>query len=118
VSAYLLAFNATRGKTVAARVEKADTAATRSKGLLGRASLPADEGLWIVPCPMIHTLFMKFPIDVLFLDSELRVRRVIENLPPWRFSPWVWSASSVLELRGGALGGSVAPGDKLEMRPS
>jgi len=114
----LIAFNATRNAPVATKVEKADTPASRSKGLLGRMSLPADEGLWIVPCPMIHTFFMKFPIDVLFLDADLKVRRVIEDLRPWRLSPWVLSARSVLELKGGALKGSVSVGDRIEMRPA
>lgn len=77
--------------------------------------MAADEGLWIVPCPMIHTFFMKFPIDVLFLGRDLRVARVIENLKPWRLSPWVWSAHSVLELAGGVLKGSVQVGDQLEI---
>lgn len=95
---------------------KADDCASRSRGLLGRKSLAAEEALWIVPCPMIHTFFMKFPIDVLFLDSDLRVRRVIEDLRPWRLTPWVWAASSVLELKGGVLKGSVRVGDRLEMR--
>ena len=67
---------------------------------------------------MIHTFFMKFPIDVLFLDRGLVVRRVLEGLKPWRLSPWVFSAHSVLELKGGILRGGVAPGDRLEMRPS
>ncbi len=88
------------------------------KGLLGRDSLEAEEGLWIVPCPMIHTFFMKFPIDVLFLDRGLVVRRVLENLKPWRLSPWVFSAHSCLELRGGLLRGGVCVGDRLEMRPA
>jgi uncharacterized membrane protein (UPF0127 family) len=114
----LIAFNATRNAPVATKVEKADTPASRSKGLLGRESLPADEGLWIVPCPMIHTFFMKFPIDVLFLDADLTVRRVMEDLRPWRLSPWVLSARSVLELKGGTLKGSVRVGDRIEMRPS
>jgi len=114
----VIAFNTTHNAPIVTKVEKADTPASRSKGLLGRESLPADEGLWIVPCPMIHTFFMKFPIDVLFLDSKLTVRRVIENLPPWRLSPWVWADESVLELQGGVLKGTVRVGDKLEMRPS
>jgi uncharacterized membrane protein (UPF0127 family) len=80
--------------------------------------MDADEGMWIVPCPMIHTFFMKFPIDVLFLKRDLQVARVIENLKPWRLSPWVFSAHSVLELKGGALRGSVRAGDRVEMRPS
>jgi uncharacterized membrane protein (UPF0127 family) len=112
----LVAFNATRNAPVAMKVEKADTPASRSKGLLGRESLAADEGLWIVPCPMIHTFFMRFPIDVLFLDADLTVRRVMEDLRPWRLSPWVLSARSVLELKGGTLKGSVRVGDRIEMR--
>ena len=106
------------GRTLAARVTKADDAASRSKGLLGKTRMDADEGMWIVPCPMIHTFFMNFPIDVLFLKRDLQVARVIENLKPWRLSPWVFSAHSVLELKGGALRGSVRAGDRVEMRPS
>jgi uncharacterized membrane protein (UPF0127 family) len=114
----MVVLNATRGTTVASRVTTAEDAASRSKGLLGRASLAPEEGLWIVPCPMIHTFFMKFPIDVLFLDRGLVVRRVLEDLKPWRVSPWVWSAHSCLELKGGVLRGSVAVGDRLEARPA
>jgi len=74
-----------------------------------------DEGLWIIPCPMIHTFFMRFSIDVLFLDKELRVRHVVENMMPWRMSRWVFSAHSVLELPAGTLDGSVSNGDRLEI---
>ena len=112
----LIAFNRTRGTAVASRIAVADDAASRTKGLLGRTGLEADEGLWIVPCPMIHTFFMKFPIDVLFLDRGLKVVRVLENVKPWRISPWVFSAHSCLELKGGVLSGAVARGDQLEMR--
>ena len=106
------------GRPLASRVTKADDAASRSKGLLGRSALDPDEAMWIVPCPMIHTFFMKFPIDVLFLTRDLSVARVVENMPPWRLSPWVWRAHSVLEFKGGALRGSVRPDDRLEMRPA
>lgn len=119
----MVAVNKTRGTTVAARVIKADDFETRSRGLLDRTSLAPDEGLWIVnpswawlvPCPTIHTLFMKFTIDVLFLDKALRVVRVIEGLKPWRFSPWVLRAESILELAGGSLKGGVRVGDVLEI---
>jgi uncharacterized protein len=111
----VVAADRTTGRTIAKRVLKADQPETRAKGLLGRASMDADEGLWIVPCPMIHTFFMKFPIDVLFLNRELKVVRVIENLKPWRLSPWVFRAHSVLELAGGVLQGSVKKGDSLEI---
>lgn len=112
----MVAYNVTRGRPVATRVGKAEDAASRSRGLLGRDRLDAAEGLWIAPCPMIHTLFMRFPIDVLFLSRTLEVVRVIENLKPWRLSPWVFRAHSVLELAGGTLRGSVQPGDRLEFR--
>ncbi len=109
------AYNRARGRVVAARVTAANDAASRSRGLLGRDSMAPDEGLWIVPCPMIHTFFMRFPIDVIFLSRALEVVRVMENLKPWRLSPWVFSAHSVLELRGGVLRGSVAVGDVMEI---
>ncbi len=112
---YLIAFNRTRGREVASRVGLADDAASRSRGLLGRETMAREEGLWIVPCPMIHTFFMRFAIDVLFLDRGLRVVRVLEGLKPWRVSPWVFRAHSVLELAGGALQGTVGTGDQLEI---
>ena len=120
---YLVAFNRTRDRKVASRVGKADDHESRGRGLLGRASMDANEGLWIVlgeglwivPCPTIHTFFMKFAIDVLFLDKNLKVVRIIENMKPWRLSPWVYSAHSVLELAGGVLKGSISVGDQLEI---
>lgn len=111
----MIARNRSTGRTLAARVRLADTPATRSKGLLGRDRLDPEEGLWIVPCPMIHTFFMRFAIDVVFLDRRLRVVRVLERLKPWRLSPWVLRAHSVLELAGGALDGGVSVGDELEI---
>ena len=111
----MIAFNQTKRRQIAPRVEKADTPQSRGKGLLGRDSMSPDEGLWIVPCPMIHTFFMRFAIDVLFLDKGLKVVRVLEGLKPWRLSPWVFSAHSVLELAAGTLQGSVETGDVLEI---
>lgn len=113
---YFVAFNRSRGGEIVSRVELADTPQSRAKGLLGRESMGAEEGLWIAPCPMIHTFFMKFPIDVLFLSKDLKVERVIEGLKPWRVSPWVFRAHSVLELAGGRLKGAVRKGDVLEFR--
>lgn len=104
------------GVLVASKVILADTPKTRAQGLLGRYEMPTGEALWIVPCSMIHTFFMQFPIDVLFLDRQLKVVRVLENLKPWRISPWIWGAHSVLELAAGSLKGSVIPGDILKIR--
>lgn len=114
----MIAFNVTRSRRLAANVEKADTPATRARGLLGRDGLKPEEGLWIVPCAMIHTFFMRFSLDVVFLDKELRVVKAMEDLRPWRLSPWVWKAHSVLEFAAGTLRGEARPGDRLELRES
>lgn len=113
---FLVAFNKSRGLRIAKKVLKAGDFESRSRGLLGRDSLEPEEALWIVPCPMIHTFFMRFAIDVVFLDSELKVVRVIERIKPWRISPWVFRARSVLELGGGSLQGRVLPGEMMEFQ--
>ena len=111
----MIAFNRTKGRELVSRVEKAQGHASRARGLLGRAGLAPQEGLWIAPCAMIHTFFMRFAIDAVFLDRQLKVVRVLEGLKPWRFSPWVGGAGSVLELAAGASRGLVAAGDQLEI---
>jgi len=112
----MIAYDRTQRRLLASKVLKADTALSRMRGLLGRGRLEPGEALWIAPCAMIHTFFMRFSLDVVFLDAELRVLRVIERLRPWRVSPWVPWARSVLELEAGALAGRVLRGDHLEMR--
>ena len=84
----------------AVRVRSAETAWTRMVGLLGRSSLPADEGLWLAPAWSIHTWFMRFPIDVVFVDEADRVLRVVEALPPWRMVAQR-RAHGVVELAAG-----------------
>ena len=76
----------------------ADTFATRLRGLLGRRSLPSGEGLLIRRESSVHTCFMRFAIDVVFLDADLRVLRVDSNVGPWRLKA-CRGAQAVLELR-------------------
>lgn len=92
--------NATRENTVCERAMLADRAHTRLRGLLGRPELPRGEGLLLVPAPSIHTAFMRFEIDALFLDRELRVLRVVRRLAPWKAAA-KRHARSVLELASG-----------------
>lgn len=66
-------------------------------GLLAGQRLGDSEGLWINPCMAVHTIGMRFPIDVVFLDRHQAVIRVVANLPPYRFAI-CWRASSVVEL--------------------
>jgi uncharacterized protein len=104
-----------RGTVVSEHCTVAATPATRLKGLLGRRHLPSDEGLLIRPSSAVHTSFMRFPIDVVFLDRDLTVVDVVEDLRPWR-AAGRRGAKSVLELASGeAARRSVRPGDRLAL---
>ncbi|MGZ3768822.1 MAG: DUF192 domain-containing protein [Bdellovibrio sp.] len=95
-------------------LEIAKTFSTRGKGLLGRTSLPEQEALWIHRCNSIHTFFMKFSIDCIFVDKNLKVKAIYENVQPWRLILPVWGASSVIELSSGAVSKKkVQVGDQL-----
>ena len=78
----------------------ADTSAKRRTGLLKHTRLEPGEGLWIDPCESVHTFFMKFPIDLVYLDRDKKVRKVRHAVGPWRLSACL-SARSVLELPAG-----------------
>jgi uncharacterized membrane protein (UPF0127 family) len=82
------------------QLEQAATPWTRLLGLIGRSSLGAAQGLWISPCNSVHCCFMRFAIDVLYLDAERRVVQIRHDLRPWRFSV-CWPAHSVVELAAG-----------------
>src|SRR5437879_6742412 len=94
------AFNRTRQVFLATTLALANTHWSRLRGLLGTS--PGDFrngcGLWIVPCRGVHTLAMRFPIDVVYLDGARTVVHVECNLLPWRFAPIRMQAASVLEL--------------------
>lgn len=94
--------NLTRDTIVAEAAEVADTSAQRRRGLLGRTGLESGGGLWIVPCESVHMFFMKFAIDLIYLDRQKNVRKVLRNLRPWRVSACP-SAHSVLELPVGTI---------------
>jgi uncharacterized membrane protein (UPF0127 family) len=110
------AFNQTRQLYLATDLAVADTHWSRLRGLLGTAEgdFRNGRGLWIRPCRGVHTLAMRFPIDVVYLDCAGKVVHVEHNLQPWRFSPIRMQAASVLELpshtvarTGTALGDSI-----------
>lgn len=106
--------NLTRQTELASSAEMAGTGPERRKGLLGRSSLSPGEGLWIVPCESVHTFFMKFPIDLIYIDRKKQVKKVRSNVHPWRLSACL-SAHSIIELPAGTISGSqTMPGDKLE----
>ena len=80
------------------RAKVARTLFERIRGLIGVKSLPPGEGLLILRCNSIHTFFMSFPIDAVFLDRNDRVVKVVRNIRPWRFFVWGgFRAATVLE---------------------
>ncbi|MFT8349080.1 DUF192 domain-containing protein [Clostridium saccharoperbutylacetonicum] len=81
----------------------ANTFMTRLKGLMFKRSLVEGNVLMIKPCNSIHTFFMKFPIDIIFLSKGNVVIHVIENMIPGKISPFVKGAISVLELQSGII---------------
>ncbi len=95
-------------------IETARSGSERKKGLLGRQGLEAGGGMWIVPCEGIHTFFMKFAIDVIYIDRKHKVRKTVARLGAWRMSLCL-PAHSVLELPVGVIEASgTKPGDQLE----
>lgn len=94
--------NQTRGTTLAQEADIADTSATRRRGLLGRSSLAPGEGLWIVPCQGVHCWGMRFPIDVVYIDRDRKVKKLRRAMQPWGLSFCV-TAHSVLELPAGVI---------------
>jgi uncharacterized membrane protein (UPF0127 family) len=95
-------------------IATADTSAERRTGLLKHTGLEKGTGLWIVPCESIHTFFMKFAIDVIYLNKKRVVRKVVPAIAPWRLSICL-TAHSVLELPPGTIADSkTEPGDQLE----
>lgn len=93
--------NQTKNTVLATRVEIAETFWKRFWGLMGRTSLPEGRALVIKPCNSIHTFFMRFASDIIFLDGNGTVVKIMENLAPWRVSPIVTNAKVVVELPAG-----------------
>jgi uncharacterized membrane protein (UPF0127 family) len=98
VKSSLCAFNITRQSFINLGVTVADTPLARLRGLIGKIRLRSDEAMWIVPSHGIHTIGLLFPIDVIYLDAQLRVVQAVEHLGPLRIAPIRRQCASVLEL--------------------
>jgi uncharacterized protein len=90
--------NKTKEKIIMTEVISADNFFTRLKGLLGKRELPQGQCMLISPCKSVHTFFMKFPIDVVFIDKSFKVVEVIKNMGSSRTSPYVKGAWAVIEM--------------------
>ncbi len=90
--------NATRNTTISENTTIAKTLSSRTKGLLGRDFLDKGSALILDPCNNIHTLFMRFNIDVIFLNRNNIVVGLVKNIKPFRISPIFFSAKLAIEL--------------------
>ena len=103
---------------VALEIDVAATRAERRRGLLGRKSLGATQGLLLTPCKAVHTVGMRFPIDVIFIDRDGRAVRIVRSLVPWRMAMSA-RAKAVIELAAGqAAASDIQVGDLLYLAPA
>jgi uncharacterized protein len=94
--------NETRQTVLAEAADVANTSAKRRTGLLKHERLEPGEGLLIAPCSAVHTFFMKFPIDLVYIDRKRKVRKVRSAVPAWRMSACL-TAHSIIELPAGTV---------------
>lgn len=104
------------GQLLAERVVLANTFFTRLRGLIGRRRLDPAEALWLRPCNGVHTWWMHYAIDVIFLDRELRIVKLVENMRPFRLTAPHRAARSVLEMSAHTISQvQLKVGDQLEI---
>lgn len=109
--------NITKKNTIASKGALADNFYTRLKGLIGRKALGVDEAVCIKPCKSVHTFFMRFSIDVIFIDENGLVCEIVRNIKPYRVSKYVSNARYVIEiLTGNAHKLGIELGDRIEFK--
>ncbi len=108
--------NLETGQTIAERLLPAFDSKSRRTGLLGHHTLPSGHAMVIAPCSSVHTFFMKFPIDVVYVKKDGQVIKVRERMPAWRLSGAI-GAFAVIELNGGEVSkrGGCRPGARLSV---
>jgi uncharacterized protein len=113
--------NQTRGTVLCSRATLAHSFRDRTRGLLGRRQLDSDEGMLIeadrfLPLMWMHTFFMTFPIDIVFLSRGNIVIKIQASLKPWRLSAIVFGAHKAIELsEGAAIRAKTAVGDFISL---
>jgi uncharacterized membrane protein (UPF0127 family) len=108
--------NERTNSTVASIVELAVTRADRKRGLLGRPGLDASAAMMLAPCPAVHTAFMQFTIDVVFVDRDGRIRKIVRGLAPWRMSASLGAYAAIEFTSGNER--DLVPGDRLYLSGS
>jgi uncharacterized membrane protein (UPF0127 family) len=100
-------------EVLATRIETAFDSRSRRTGLLGRDSLAAGAALVIAPCDAIHTFFMRFPIDAMFVAKSGAVRKIKRRLAPWRITASLGSFATIEFAAGELSGRDIRVGDRL-----
>lgn len=100
------------------KLVQADHFLSRLRGLMWKKDLPENSGLMINPCNSVHCFFMKFPIDVVFVDKDHRVVHIISNMKPGSISPIVRKSKYVVESNANTVSKQVRIGDRLSMEKS
>lgn len=103
-----------KGEVIAAKVKLANSFLTRLKGLMFSNDLPDCDGLLISPCNSIHTFFMNYSLDIIYMTKDFEVVKVIKNIKPWRMTRMYLKAFQVLEMKSGSLKIDLSQGEKLE----
>ena len=110
--------NKTKETIIVENAIMGDTFWRRLIGLMGKAELEDNSGIILTPCNSVHTMFMRFPIDVIFLNNKLEVLLIKQNLRPWSISPIVAGAKYVLEVNvGKTLESRTEVGDTIDFLP-
>lgn len=107
--------NRTTGRVLAARAHCAENLQERLRGLIGRASLPADQALGIARCDWVHTFGVRFPLDIAYCDDAGHVLLVVADLAPNRIAPRALGARVAWEMASGNLAPYVSAGHLLEV---
>tara|TARA_Y100000768_G_scaffold388327_1_gene383562 strand:- start:10581 stop:10931 length:351 start_codon:yes stop_codon:yes gene_type:complete len=100
---------------VASQVEIADNPISRMIGLMFSKNLGERDGLLISPCNSIHTFFMRYELDIVFLSRDNKIVKIIRKMKPWRMTWMYFRAAKVLEMMGGTLPAEVEAGDELNI---
>jgi uncharacterized protein len=103
-------------RLIAENVLIADTLKTRVLGLMFSKSIPGGDGLLLDPCNSIHTFFMRYALDVVFIGPQNQIVKIIRNIEPWRMTWIYFKARKTLEMQAGKFPSEIKEGDILEMK--
>lgn len=104
--------NKSSSTVLSAQVHVAESFRSRLKGLMFSKALNSNHCLWISQCKSVHSFFMKFTLDLLFVDKNLIVVKIIKTFKPWRITALYIKADSVFEFNEGELN-NIKVGDQL-----